>query len=989
MTEELGYGIAPFWFWNGAMEEEEIKYQIKEMADKGIRGFFIHPRQGMELPYLSEEYFKRVKVAVDAAKIYGLEVWLYDEYPYPSGISGGEVILDHPEYRCKTVKKVIADAKEGEQVDLNAPWGKVLSARAYPLNNGICDFSEYIDVTKYIGTGYAEEIFQYSGLTAYNKKRYFTGEPVKKLMWTPEKGNYRIYIFIEAIMENFKYFKNFMDPLNKDAVHYFLETTHERYKRYMGDEFGKTIKGVFTDEVTAFPPGQPWSELLPKQIKELHGIDIIDYLPALWEDMGEMTAKVRYAYWNTATETFIDSYDKTVYDWCEKNGLMYVGEKPILRSKQLEYMHVPGIDTGHQKVGSKAAVVGSNYRANGKMISSAAHFYQKPAALCEAFHSIGWGMTMQDMKWTLDWLALQGVDWYVIHAYYYTADALKKHDAPPSAFYQMPWWKDMKVLSDYAVKLGEFLHEIKRSVPILMLDPVTSTWTATKDDKRQMLKEFASIQNRMLEEQLDYYITDPQLFAKMEVLKTKEGTVLSINGEEYSVLVLPPMTNLEDLAVQKLREYVNAGGKVCAAYRLPEENIEQCDVLAAMNELFGNNGEVTTNTSAYLAKDIKELLSWLKNQINLEFNILPIDEFGFEELGSIQGKNHQGDKLMVMNLSKNKRRLKVSCKEGSEYILHLEPYESRWIDQNYNEEEKEVYELNIEGPMEIRPTSKNALRLSLWEATYPDGQTVIVDSVPQIDQWEESKVLMPIKAKKHFGCPKELAFTGVPVTLRNHFNIKTKLSLETPYYLIMEPGTLLGEWSIKVNEHVILEKDFVVTPMYARSNLGVDITPYVIQGLNQIEISIYSDVSFGGIRNPLYIFGDFSVMKEDRVWNLIPPITIGSMKDLETTGLPFYAGDICYKTIVKDMVCTGDKVYLRINDLWLEDTVEVEVNGYQVGILAWRPYEFIVPKEYIKETENEITIGLSTTAAGLFEGEYFNREAHCYETYEPKQVKPF
>ena len=132
--------------------------------------------------------------------------------------------------------------------------------------------------------------------------------------------------------------------------------------------------------------------------------------------------------------------------------------------------------------------------------------------------------------------------------------------------------------------------------------------------------------------------------------------------------------------------------------------------------------------------------------------------------------------------------------------------------------------------------------------------------------------------------------------------------------------------------------------MYARSNLGVDITPYVIQGLNQVEISIYSDVSFGGIRNPLYIFGDFSVMKEDRVWNLIPPITIGSMKDLETTGLPFYAGDICYKTIVKDMVCTGDKVYLRINDLWLEDTVEVEVNGYQVGILAWRPYEFIVPK---------------------------------------------
>ena len=173
-------------------------------------------------------------------------------------------------------------------------------------------------------------IFQLSGLTAYNRKRFFTGVASKYLYWTAPEGEWKVYVFIEEVMKHFKYFENFVDPLNPEAIRYFLQTTHEQYKKHIGDEFGKTVKGIFTDEVTAFPLSQPWSPLLPGLVKEKYGRDLIDVLPALTEDMGPETQRIRFEYWDTAADAFINSYDKQVYEWCEANHLMYIGEKPIL-----------------------------------------------------------------------------------------------------------------------------------------------------------------------------------------------------------------------------------------------------------------------------------------------------------------------------------------------------------------------------------------------------------------------------------------------------------------------------------------------------------------------------------------------------------------------------------------------------------------------------------------------------------------------------------
>ncbi|PFO06874.1 hypothetical protein COJ85_06375 [Bacillus sp. AFS076308] len=147
------YRIHPFWFWNGDMEDSEITRQITEMADKGVGGFFICPRQGLTVPYLSEEWFQKVKFAAETAKSLDMDVWLYDEYPYPSGMAGGEVTLIHPEAKHYTLVHKSENLHEKQTCSIQLPWGRVLFAKAVPLDavTGQKLWDESINVEAYIG----------------------------------------------------------------------------------------------------------------------------------------------------------------------------------------------------------------------------------------------------------------------------------------------------------------------------------------------------------------------------------------------------------------------------------------------------------------------------------------------------------------------------------------------------------------------------------------------------------------------------------------------------------------------------------------------------------------------------------------------------------------------------------------------------------------------------------------------------------------------
>ena len=85
------YRSAPFWSWNDKLDPKEIAWQVRQMKEQGMGGFFMHSREGLETEYLGSEWMECIRAAVEAAQKEGIAAWLYDEDRRPSGAAGGLV----------------------------------------------------------------------------------------------------------------------------------------------------------------------------------------------------------------------------------------------------------------------------------------------------------------------------------------------------------------------------------------------------------------------------------------------------------------------------------------------------------------------------------------------------------------------------------------------------------------------------------------------------------------------------------------------------------------------------------------------------------------------------------------------------------------------------------------------------------------------------------------------------------------------------------
>lgn len=343
--------IRPFWFWNGTITKDGIRKQVAEMAQKGLGGFFLCARQGQTVPYLSKKWFELVDFACTVAKEYGLEAWLYDEYPYPSGMAGGEVLKRHPEAEQKVLLHDRMELEGGTELQKELGWETVLFAAAYRIRpDGSRDLSHPLDLMDCIGNLQTTEVYQKTGLTMYNDKRFFSYGPSEVLDVTLPEGRWSVELYAEKPLGDFKFYGGFFDPCNADAVATFLHLTHERYKAQLGPSFPGAVRGIFSDEVGLLSP-IPWSPKIPEAFERLKGYSILKNLPALHDDAWPDAYRVRYDLYDVAHRVFVASYHRQVSEWCAKNGIAYCTEVPSMRLSTQRYSSIPGGDTGHEKAG--------------------------------------------------------------------------------------------------------------------------------------------------------------------------------------------------------------------------------------------------------------------------------------------------------------------------------------------------------------------------------------------------------------------------------------------------------------------------------------------------------------------------------------------------------------------------------------------------------------------------------------------------------------
>jgi hypothetical protein len=204
-------------------------------------------------------------------------------------------------------------------------------------------------------------------------------------------------------------------------------------------------------------------------------------------------------------------------------------------------------------------------------------------------------------------------------------------------------------------------------------------------------------------------------------------------------------------------------------------------------------------------------------------------------------------------------------------------------------------------------------------------------------------------------------------------------SYTDPVQLVLEPGSIIGEWAIFVNQHgPIKAASLKPTAAHVRGSLGVEITDFLRQGENTIGVEVATDRSDGGLLNPLYLAGEFGVSLNPL--RLVPAKRVGRFERYEENLLPYYAGVIHYTTrFVLDDIPAAEQVILQFDyNGPFHEATEVAINGGPYLPLVWQPRCVKAAAADLVAGENILKTKVYTTLIRSFEGQWFDYEAHQY-----------
>ena len=86
--------VIPMTAITGKPDRKDVTEMLCDYRKVGIEQFLIYPRSGLEIEYMSEEWFNLCRDCIEVADSLDMKVWLYDEYNWPSGNCKGQVTAD-------------------------------------------------------------------------------------------------------------------------------------------------------------------------------------------------------------------------------------------------------------------------------------------------------------------------------------------------------------------------------------------------------------------------------------------------------------------------------------------------------------------------------------------------------------------------------------------------------------------------------------------------------------------------------------------------------------------------------------------------------------------------------------------------------------------------------------------------------------------------------------------------------------------------------
>jgi hypothetical protein len=558
------YGILPFWFLNGELAPDEMRFQLKEFREQGMPGIILHGRYGLEMPYIGETYLERIRYAVEEAEKLGLQTWIYDEMNWPSGTADKRVLQARPDLAQRYIECI--------NFTVRGPWFTYLTGADSRYN----DFERSTPVAAFAVRMDADGDAHNGRIIDLTPNLSFRDV----IPWEAPPGNWRLIYIVEKTADYY------IDALDPESTAEFLRLGYEPYARAVNGKLSSQMLGFYTDEPAMHyyltggdNPVVPWTKDMFRRFQERNGYNLRPRLPDLFFDASPDSARVRYDFYNTLTDFYSDAFYKQIHEWCLAHDVLFTGHllyeewlRRLIRVEGNLFKHYPHMDV--IGVDHLYPIIGSRDRPDEhvamKVGSSAAHHLGSPRLLCESFGGIFMDATMQRMKWIADWEYVLGVNLLNPHGFHYTLEGPRKRDWPPSMFYQYPWWHQYGGFSDYISRLSHLLSGGRHVARVAVVWPIHSAFAEYTPQSRRPVFDRLELDFNVLTDLLLRLHYDFDYLDEDELVQAglSEGG-LRVGDETYELVILPPMTHIRLDSLEKLEAFVQRGGRLLGTVLLP------------------------------------------------------------------------------------------------------------------------------------------------------------------------------------------------------------------------------------------------------------------------------------------------------------------------------------------------------------------------------------------------------------------------------------
>lgn len=230
------YRSLPFWSWNSELNVDETLFQVKEMDENGIGGYFMHARGGLKTEYMGKEWMDNIKAAVLDGYERGMAPWGYDENGWPSGFGSGAVNGLGVKYQQKYLHMEITDAPVNDEFTVaNMPAADGKNKHFFFKTNRFYVDTMDAEVTDEFIKSTHEKYKEALGEDFHKMSGFFTDEPQMS-----RRNNCVPYSLIIPREYKAAYGEDFLSVIN-----HLFETSEEAYRTRF--RYWKLVTKLFSE----------------------------------------------------------------------------------------------------------------------------------------------------------------------------------------------------------------------------------------------------------------------------------------------------------------------------------------------------------------------------------------------------------------------------------------------------------------------------------------------------------------------------------------------------------------------------------------------------------------------------------------------------------------------------------------------------------------------------------------------------------------------